>query len=78
MNQLTGVPSEGINTGPTIFRPCILCTHIQHAADYVRIMVKCGMSLPMEEDWSVPLITEVLSLLPSYTIPMVYGLLYLI
>ena len=68
-NQPTGEPSEGIDTSPTIFRPCVLHTHDQHAADYVRIMVKSGMSLPMGEDWSVPLITEVMSLLSPYAIP---------
>ena len=69
MNQPTDEPSEGINTSPTIFRPCILHTHNQHAADYIRIIVKSGMSLPMGEDRSAPLVTEVLPLLLLYAIP---------
>ena len=68
-NQSTGEPSERIDTSPTIFRPCILCTHDQHAADYIRIMVKSGMSLPMGEDWSASLVMEVMSLLLPYAIP---------
>ena len=66
--QPTGEPSEGINTSPTIFRPCVPCTHNQHVVDYVRIMVKSGMSLPMGEGQSAPLITEVLSLFSPYAI----------
>ena len=50
MNQPTSEPSKGIDTSPTVFRPCILCTHDQHAANYVRIMIKSGMSLPLGED----------------------------
>ena len=69
-NQPTGEPSERINTSPTIFRPGVLHTHDQHVADYVRIMVESGMSLPMGEDQSAPLITEVLSLLSPYPIPL--------
>ena len=68
MNQPTGEPSERIDTSPTVFQPHVLCTHNQCTADYIRIMVKSGMSLPMKEDWSVSLITEVLPLLP-YAIP---------
>ena len=68
-NQPTGEPFEGIDTSPTIFRPCVLCAHDQHVANYVRIMVKSGMSLHMGEDQSALLITEVLSLLSPYAIP---------
>ena len=68
-NQPAGEPSDGIDTSPTIFRPHVLCTHNQHAANYVRIIVKAGMSLPLGEDWSAPLVTEVLSLLSPYAIP---------
>ena len=77
-NQPTGQPSEGIDTSPTIFRPHVLCTHDQHAADYVRIMVKSGKSLPMGEDWSPLLITEVLSLLSPFTMPSIISLLVLL
>ena len=69
-NQPTGEPSEGISTSLTVSKPHILCTHNQHVANYVRIMVKSGMSLPMREDWSAPLIMEVLPLLLPYAIPM--------
>ena len=65
-NQPTGEPSEGIDTSPTIFRPWVLCTHDKHVANYIRIMVKSGMSLSMGEDWSVPLVMEVLSLPSPY------------
>ena len=68
-NQPTGEPSEWMNESPTIFRPHVLCTHDQHVANYVRIMVKSEMSLPMREDQSAPLITEVLSLPSPYAIP---------
>ena len=64
----TGEPSEGINTSPTIFRPCVLHTHYQHAANYVRIMVESKMSLPMGKDQLAPLIMEVLSLPSPYAI----------
>ena len=64
MNQPTSEPSEGIDTSPTVFRPCILHTHNQHAADY--IMVKSTMSPPLGKDQSAPLIMEVQSLLTSY------------
>ena len=77
-NQPTGEPSEGIDTSPTIFRACVLCTYDQHATNYVRIMAKSGMSLPMGEDWSAPLVTEVLSLLPSYAIPIPSSILFLV
>ena len=53
-------PLEGISTSPSTLRPTqILWTHQQHTADYVHLMVEMGMSLPMGEDWSVPLVTEV-------------------
>ena len=77
-NQPTSEPSEGINTSPTVFRPHVLCTHHQHAADYVRIMVKSGMSLPLGEDQSVLLIMEVRSLLSSYAFPIPSSILFLI
>ena len=77
-SQCTGEPSEGIDTSPTIFRPFILCTHAQHTTDYVRNVVKSGMSLPMGEDWSVSLITEVLSLLLPYAIPIPSFILFLV
>ena len=53
---------EGIDTSPSATatsRPRVLCTHDQHAADYVRIMMKAGMNLPMGDDRAVSLITEV-------------------
>ena len=59
MNQATSEPSEGIDTSPTVFRPCVLHTHDQHAADYIRIMVKIIMNLPLGEDQSAPLVMEV-------------------
>ena len=40
----------------------------QHVTNYVRIMVESGMSLPMGENQSAPLITEVLSLPFPYAI----------
>ena len=77
-NQPTSEPSEGIDTSPTVFRPCILHTHEQHAADCIRIMVKSGMSLPLGEDQSAPLIVEVWSLFSSYAIPIPSSILFLI
>ena len=77
-NKPTGEPSEGIDTSPTIFRPCVLHTHDQHVANYVRIMVKSGVRLPMGEDQSVPLITEVQSLLSSYAILISFSILFLV
>ena len=44
---------------PTKRKPRILCTHDQHTADYVRIMMEEGMDLPMGEDRAALLITEV-------------------
>ena len=58
-NQTTSEPSEGIDASPTVFRPHVLHTHDQHANDYIRIMVKFRMSLPLGEDQSAPLVMEV-------------------
>ena len=77
-NQPTGEPFEGINTSLTIFRPHVLHTHDQHVANYVRIMVESGMSLPMEEYQLVPLITEVLSLPSPYAIHIMSSILLLV
>ena len=44
--------------------------HDKHAADYVHIMVESGMSLPMGEEWAVPLVMEVLSLFSLYSLLM--------
>ena len=52
--------------------------HDQHAADYVWIMVEPGMHLPMGEDWSVPLITEVLSPFSPYSLFILSGILLLV
>ena len=60
MDQPIGEPWEGIDTSSSsTARPQVLCTHDQHAMDYIRIMMEAGMDLPMGEDWAVPLITEV-------------------
>ena len=77
-SQPTDEPTEGIDTSPSIFMPCVLCTHDQHVADYVRIMVKSGMSLPMGEDQSAPLITEVLSLFSLYSLLIPSSILLLV
>ena len=38
----------GIETNPLANeKPRVLCTHDQHAANYVRIMMEAGMNLPM-------------------------------
>ena len=64
---------EGIETSPTaVEKPQVLCTHDQHATNYVRLMMEAGMNVPMGEDRVAPLITEVkplISLFPSPTIP---------
>ena len=53
-------PTTGIETAPSNKeKPRILCTHDQHTADYIRIMMEEGMDLPMGEDRVAPLITEV-------------------
>ena len=52
--------TTGIETAPSNKeKHRILCTHDQHTADYVRIMIEEGMDLPMGEDRAAPLITEV-------------------
>ena len=68
MDQPTDEPSEGMDTSPSTSRPWVLWMHDQHVADYVCIMVELGMSLPMGEDWSVPLVMEVLSLFSPYSL----------
>ena len=58
MDQLVGKSPEGIDTSPSSTgRPRVLCTHDQHAADYVKIMMESGMNLPIGEDRSALLIT---------------------
>ena len=60
MDQLLGEPLEGIDTNlSSNARPQMLCTHDQHAIDYIRIMMEAGMDLPMGEDRAAPLITEI-------------------
>ena len=60
MDQPIGESLEGIDTSPSSTgRPQVLCTHDQHATDYIRIMMEAGMDLPMGEDKAAPLITEV-------------------
>ena len=50
----------GIETAPSNNeKPRILCTHDQHTADYIRLMMEEGMGLPTGEDRAAPLITEV-------------------
>ena len=62
-------PVEGISTSPSTSRPTqVLHTHQQHTADYVCLMVEMRMSLPMGEDWSVPLVTGIPPFLSSITI----------
>ena len=57
--QPTGDLIEGIETSAsTNEKPWVLCTHDQHTANYVRIMMETGMNLPMGEDRAVLLITE--------------------
>ena len=54
-------PAERIDTSPSTLGPTrVLWTHQQHAADYMHLMVEAWISLPMGEDQSVPLVTEVL------------------
>ena len=79
-DQPTDEPSEGIDTSPSTSRPWVLRMHEQHTAYYVHIMVESGMSLPMGEAQSVPLLTEVLSLFPPYSllIPSCISLLVLL
>ena len=49
-DQPVGVPLAGIDTSlSSTARPRVLCTHDQHAADYLRIMMEVGMNLPMGE-----------------------------
>ena len=58
--QLNEGPITGIETAPSLKeRPQLVCTHEQHMADYVQLMMWEGMVLPMGEDRAVPLITEV-------------------
>ena len=70
MDQPVGEPLEGIDTSPSsTARPQVLCIHDQHAADYIRIMMELGMSLPTREDRLAPLITEVWSFFSIPSIP---------
>ena len=59
---------EGVSTIPSTPMPTqIMHMHQQHTAYYVCLMVESGISLPMHEDWSIPLIMEVfLSILTSH------------
>ena len=67
MDHPVSEPPEGIDTSPSsTTRPRVSCTHDQHATDYIRIMMELGMNLPMREDSSAPLITEVWS---SFSVP---------
>ena len=80
MAQPENEPQEGISTSPSTLRPTwVLCTHQQHIADYVHLMVEAGMSLPIGKDQSVPLVNEVFlffgSLLTLVFIPLL--ILYL-
>ena len=53
-------PTTGIETAPyNKEKPRILCTHDQHTADYIRIMMEEGMDLSMGEGRTALLITEV-------------------
>ena len=59
-NNLLRTLLLGIETAPSDKeKPRILCTHDQHTADYVRLMMEEGMDLPMREERVAPLITEV-------------------
>ena len=77
-SQPTNEPTKGIDTSPPTFKPRVLRMHDQHAANYVQIMMKSGMSLPLGEDWSAPLITEALSLFSPYLLFIPSGILLLI
>ena len=69
MDQSVGELPEGIDTSlSSTARPWVLCTHDQHATDYVRIMMESGMDLSMGEDKSALLITEVWSL---FSVPLI-------
>ena len=58
--QSTGDPMDGIEMTPSATeKPQLLHTHDQPAANYVRLMIKAGMNLPMGEERVTPLITEV-------------------
>ena len=42
---------DGISTDPSTSLPTgVICTHQQHTADYVHLMMESGLSLPMGED----------------------------
>ena len=74
MDQPIGEHLEGIDTSPSsTARPQVLCTHDQHATDYIRIMMELEMNLPMGEDRSAPLITEVWS---SFSIPSILAYIF--
>ena len=63
MDQPVSESLEGIDTSlSSTARPQVLCIHDKQATDYVRIIMESGMNLPMGEDRSAPLITEVSSL----------------
>ena len=52
--------TTGIETAPSDKEnPRILCTHDQHTAGYIRLMMEEGMDLPMGEDRAALMITKV-------------------
>ena len=60
MEPPAGDLMKGIKTTPsTKEKPRVLHMHDQHAANYMRLMMKAGMDLSMGEDRAAPLITEV-------------------
>ena len=57
---------EGISTDPSTSSPTgVIHTHWQHTADYMYLMKESGLSLPMGENQSVALITEVFPFIPT-------------
>ena len=68
-DQPAGEPPEGVDTSPSSTdRPQVLHTYTIHTTDYVRLMMRSGMNLPMEEDRSALLVTEVWSFFSTSSI----------
>ena len=58
-------PSTSTSTEPSGFFPQVLRMHRQHATDYTKLMMECGINLTMGEDRAALLITEVCSSMPT-------------
>ena len=64
---------EGKDTEGITMLPKLMCTHHQHTADYIKLLMEHGQSLTLGEDWATPLIMEVCS---CYFLSPVFSLIF--